>query len=387
MWNSIASRRRFTAAAIGIGWSGCLALMPASALAQDKSGQQLLADLVQKANQEKTLTAAVQSSWSRAMLPKLVEAFKSRFKLQIDISTTPIAAARQLPIEIAATKSGIAPTYDVMQGDDAETIQLTGAGGVRKIDNWKELLAAVNPDVASGKIKLEQISHGPFEGQSVLFLANIKMIVYNTNRIKEADLPKIHQELGDPKYKGRFVQPPWTSHWELTPATLEESTREKWLDVVRAAGKNSTVLSEVEGVQRVALGQFDFALAQDTYLRQMLAKDPKTPLGSMFFTDYNEINGLYYSVRTNTKSPAAATLWALWMTTPEAQSIWQPDNKSFQPYGSSALDVAERDAVKSRGAPTLGYLDNEKTTALLRWQQTPEGAKYLTAMAKAIQGE
>jgi len=207
------------------------------------------------------------------------------------------------------------------------------------------------------------------------------------DRVKESDLPKVHPDLTDAKFKGRFVQPPWTAHWELSPQTLDAATRDKWLDVVRAAGKNGTVLSEVEGVQRVALGQFDFVLAQDTYLRQMLAKDPKTPLAAAFFNDYNEVNGLYYSVRTNTASPAAATLWALWMTTAEAQAIWQPDNKSFQPYGSSEIDLAEREAVKNRGVPTLGYLDNERTIALLTWQQTPEGAKYLTLMAKAIQGE
>src|SRR5689334_505518 len=106
--------------------------------ARAKSDAELLAELIQKANHEKMLTAAVQSSWSRAMLPKLVAAFKARFKLQIDVTTTPIAAAKQVPIEIAATRAGAAPTYDVMQGDDAETIQLTGAGGVRKIENWRE---------------------------------------------------------------------------------------------------------------------------------------------------------------------------------------------------------------------------------------------------------
>ena len=36
---------------------------------------------------------------------------------------------------------------------------------------------------------------------------------------------------------------------------------------------------------------------------------------------------------------------------------------------------------------TLGYLDNEKTIALLTWQQSADGAKYLASLAKAIQGE
>jgi ABC-type Fe3+ transport system substrate-binding protein len=358
-----------------------------TAAADDAANARLLAELVQKANQEGQLLATVQSSWGRAMLPKLIDAFKQRFNLRIDVSVTPVAAARQFPIEIAASKAGGRPTYDVLQGDDAESIQLTGADGVQPIANWKELLSAVNPQVSAGKVTHHQISHGPFEGSSFHFMANIKQIIYNPKLISPADLPKMHAELGNPKYKGKFVQPPWTSHWEIAPLVFNAQERDKWIDVVRAAGKNGTVLSEVEGVSRVVLGQYQFALAQDAYLRQVLAKDRDAPVAGTFFQDYNELNGVYYSVRKRARAPAAATLWALWMTTPESQAIWQPENKSFQPFGSSEIDIAERQTVAQSGAPVIGYLDNERTIALLRWQQTPEGTRYLAALAKAIQGE
>lgn len=355
--------------------------------AENDAGNKLLAELVRQANQEGKLVGTVQSSWGHAMLPGLADAFKKRFGLTIDVSLTPVASARQFPIEIAAIKAGAPPTYDVMQGDDAETIQLTGAAGVQKIAGWKELLAVVNPAVASGAIKLDQVSHGPFEGGSFHFMANIKQIVYNPRLIKAEDLPKTHAELADAKYKGKFVQPPWTAHWEIAPAVFDEQQRDKWLDVVRAAGKNGSVLTEVEGVSRVVLGQYQFALAQDAYVRQVLAKDAQAPVAATFFHDYNELNGVYYSVRGKARSPAAATLWALWMTTPESEAIWQPSNKSFQPFGTSALDVAERQAIKDSGAVVVGYLDNDRTIALLRWQQSPDGAKYLAAIAKAIRGE
>lgn len=95
----------------------------------------------------------------------------------------------------------------------------------------------------------------------------------------------------------------------------------------------------------------------------------------------------YYAVRTGTHSSAAAALFALWMTAPEAESIWQPRVMAFHPYGTSALDEAERAAIKASHATILGFFDNDKTIALLRWEQTPEGARYLGAMMKAIQGE
>lgn len=92
-------------------------------------------------------------------------------------------------------------------------------------------------------------------------------------------------------------------------------------------------------------------------------------------------------MRTRAKAPAAAALWALWMTTPESEAIWQPENKSFQPFGSSDVDVTERGAIEKSGARVTGYLDDDQTVALLKWQQTADGARYLAAVAKAIQGE
>jgi iron(III) transport system substrate-binding protein len=377
--------RRFgIAAAIGI--SAALTYAPATVAAENPAGAKLLAELVQKANQEGKLHATVQSTWSHAMLPALIEGFKKRFNLTIDMTLTPAAAARQFPIEIAATRAGAPPTYDAMQGDDAETIQLKGAGGIQPIANWKELLAAINLPVGSGKVVHAEISHSLFEGHAFLYMANVKQIAYNPRLIKPEELPKTHEELADPRFKGKFAQPPWTSHWEMAPQVFDPQARDKWIDVVLAAGKNGVVLTESEAVQRVILGQYAFGLAQDAYIRQILAKDSQAPIASQFFADYNERNLVYYSVRTRARAPAAAALFALWMTTPEAQAIWQPSNMSFQPYGTSMIDVAARETMAKSKTPIIGFLDNDKTLALLTWQQSPDGAKYLSAMARAIQG-
>jgi ABC-type Fe3+ transport system substrate-binding protein len=242
--------------------------------------------------------------------------------------------------------------------------------------------------VRSHKVAFDQVSRDPFKGISFLYMGNVKELLYNPKAIAPAELPKTHAELVQAKYAGKFTQPPWTSHWEVAPQILKDQGREKFLDVVRAAGKNTgAVLNENTGVERVVLGQYAFALAQDTYLRQTLAKDAQAPLAGVFFRDYNELNSVYYSVRTKAPHPAAATLWAMWMTTPEAEAIWQPVVFCFVPYGSSAIDAGERAAFKASGAPVIGYLDNPQTIALLRWQQSPEGTQFLAAVAKAIRGE
>jgi ABC-type Fe3+ transport system substrate-binding protein len=365
-----------------------LSSSPQRAAAATPRAGELLATLVQDANKEGKLVATIQGSWNRDVAPKLADAFKRRFGLTIDISLTRVASANQFPLEIAATKAGGPPIYDVMQSADAETMQFNGQGGLQPIPRWEELLAAINPDVAAGKVKPGQISRGPLKGVSFLYMANVKEIIYNTKLMTESDLPKTHADLSSPKYAEKFVQPPWTSHWEMAPQVVRNHGRDKFLDVVRAAGKNTgAVFSESEGVQRVALGQYAFALAQDSYLGQVLSRDPQAPVAGAFFRDYNELNDVYYSVRTRTPHPAASALWALWMTTPEAEAIWQPLAHSFVPYGNSAIDNEERDVIRRNRAPVIGYLDNADTIALLLWEQTPEGNRYLSVMAKAIRGE
>ncbi len=112
------------------------------------------------------------------------------------------------------------------------------------------------------------------------------------------------------------------------------------------------------------LGQYAFTLAQDTYLGTRLARDPQAPLAGAFFHDYNELNAVYYSVRAQAPHPAAAALWALWMTTPEAEAIWQPAAAASFPTdrARSTSPSAEHPA---NHAPVVGYLDNAQTIAYL----------------------
>jgi ABC-type Fe3+ transport system substrate-binding protein len=351
-------------------------------------GKQLLNELVRRANQEGELVATLPAAWSKSLIQPLSDAFKKRFGLNIKLSLVSVESSMHFPVAIAETQAGAPATYGVVQGDDAEIIQLVGAGATQKVENWEVLLAEINPLVRSGKVRPDQISRGPFKDHSFMYAGHVKQIVYNTRLISERDLPRTHRDLAGPKYKGKFTQPPWTSHWEIAPVAFEKFDRNEWLDIVRQAGKNSgAVLSESAGVQRVVLGEFAFALSQDRHLRRILAKDPNAPIAYRFFDDYNLLNGFSHSVRAKARHPAAAVLFALWMTTPEAQAIWQPSDLQAVPYGESQLDQDFRQSIKNSKARAIGFLDNDKTVELLNWYRTEEGRKYLDALARAIRGE
>jgi ABC-type Fe3+ transport system substrate-binding protein len=351
-------------------------------------GKQLLDELVRKANAEGELSVLMTVSWNHGLAGPLAEGFKKRFGLTSNVTVSPVLGTQHLPVAIAETRAGTPPTYDAVYGDEAEMMQLIGAGGTIRVEDWEALLAEVNPGVGAGRVKPDQISQGPLAGRGFTFVGNVKQILYNPRLISEAELPRRHTDLADPRYKDKFIQPPWTSHWEIAPAVLDNLNRDQWLDTVRAAGKNSAaVMPEGPAAERVVLGQYPFSLGQDTYIRMFRAKDPQAPLAARFFEDYNEYNALHYVVRAGTTRPAGATLWVLWMTTPDSSAIWQPTEYYAQRFGESDIDKAQRQLIQESGAPVVGLLDTPRAVELLEWYQTADGRQYLDSMQKAIRGE
>jgi ABC-type Fe3+ transport system substrate-binding protein len=351
-------------------------------------GKQLLDDLVKKAQAEGELRLGLNNTWSPEVRERLGEVFKQRFGLTGDVAITPILGTQHLPVAVTETRAGTPPSLDSVYGDDAETMQLVTVGGVLRVENWEALLAEINPLVGSGKVTPDQVSKGPLAGRGFLFVGNVKRILYNPRLIGEAELPRTHAELADPRFKDKFIQPPWTAHWEIAPAVLDNLNREQWLETVRAAGRNSgMVLPYIPATERLLLGQFAFALGDDTTPRRVFAKDPQAPLAAKFLDDYNPYIGLYTTVRTGTAHPTGATLWALWLTTPEAQAIWQPVELWAQRYGDTEIDQEQARFIREPANKVVWFLDNPRTIELLESYQTPEGRQYLDAIGKAIRGE
>ncbi len=349
-----------------------------------------LADLVAAAKGEGALNAAVVSSLHGKAHPKLAAAFKKRFGLDdIDLTITNVTSSTHYGRAAAATRAGAVPTYDTIEGSELSNIQLIGIGGTQTIENWQSLLAGINPLVHSGKVRPQQISPKPFTGHGFKYMSRVKALLYNPKLISESELPKTHADLGNPKYKGMWTQPPWTSHWEVGPLIFPDLGKEKWVDVVRKAGKNArAVQSASKGVQRVLLGEFAFGLANTYEGLRAQDRDSDSPIAVAYFADYNQTNSGYYVVRKGARHPAAGTLFALWMGTPEAKSIWQPVTYGTQfLWGESKLDRTVRELIKKSGARIVDYLESDESLALLKWYGTGEGRKYSKALAQAIRGQ
>lgn len=348
-----------------------------------------LSELIVKARQEGVLNATVIDTMTPKTGSLLAAAFKRRFKLDIEVTITPSADTQHYPKAAAATKIGAVPTYDAIYGSGFNNIMLIGVGGVQKIDGWEALLTEINPLVSSGKVPASRISPEPYTGYAFEFLNRLKGIMYNPKLISREELPKTHAELGDPKYKGKWTQPPWASHWDIGLLAFPNLSEEEWLDIVREAGKNAgAILQDTAGVQRVVLGEFAFAIINTYHFLKLKAKDSQAPAEMAYFKDYNPVNAAYHIVRKGARHPAAATLFAMWMTTPEAKAIRQADTFGTQfLWGEGKLETKIKQYLQESGGKLINTLDSKKGLEFMSWMGTPEGKKYRKAVGKAIRGK
>lgn len=363
-------------------------LFPVCLVLPDALQAASMSELVAKAKQEGALNAHVTTGITGRAQAKLAAAFKKHFGLDLDVTMATLAGRPLYGKAFAETKVGGVPTYDAIEGSGKNNVQLVAMGGVQKIDGWESLLAEINSDVHAGKAHPDQISPDPLSGYAFEYQFRLKALVYNPNLIAAKDLPKTHADLGESKYKDKWTQPPYAAHWDIGPLAFPDMPLEKWIDIVRKAGQTTAaVIPERAAMPRLAIGEFAFGLTNTYDFLRAKAKDASIPLKLVYFQDYNPVTGSFYVVRKGARHPAAATLFALWMTSPEAKAIWQPEIFATQyPWGDTELDREVRARIKETKAKIISFFDNQKSIDFLDWIGTPEGRKYRKAVSDAIAG-
>lgn len=114
------------------------------------------------------------------------------------------------------------------------------------------------------------------EGKWVGFSGRARVVVYNTDKLSEADLPKSIFEFTEPEWKGRIGWAPTNGSFQAMVTAMrlsvgEEQTRE-WLEGIKNNDpqefpKNSPI------VQAVADGEIDVGFVNHYYLYRFLAEE------------------------------------------------------------------------------------------------------------------
>lgn len=114
----------------------------------------------------------------------------------------------------------------------------------------------------------------------------VRVLVYNTDEVDEADLPDSVWDLTDPAYRGRFAVAPTNGSFQdfvtaMRVSVGDERTLE-WLRGVRENGArvyaNNTAI-----VEAVARGEVAMGLVNHYYNYRQLAEDPGSPTANYAF--------------------------------------------------------------------------------------------------------
>jgi iron(III) transport system substrate-binding protein len=176
--------------------------------------------------------------------------------------------------ELAATlmEEGDATPADLFLSQDAAAL-----GALADAD----LLAAL-PAATLARVAPEFRSP---EGEWVGLSGRARCVVYNTERIRPAELPASLEEVVEPRYRGRFGIAPTNGsfqahlavyHTVVGRAALEELLRGLEANEPGRYPKNSAI------VEAVIAGEIDFGLVNHYYLLRALAESPSAPAANYF---------------------------------------------------------------------------------------------------------
>ncbi|HEY7162960.1 MAG TPA: extracellular solute-binding protein [Candidatus Binatia bacterium] len=336
--------------------------------------------LVDGARKEGRLDLMIVSSMGEKGARDLVAAFKKRFGLDIVINADLSGQESQkFNRAVAEVKAGIPPTFDLMEGPAETVLSLKDAGGADRVEGWQNLLADIAPEAY--KVR-DRVSPFVLAGYGFVWSTRTTAILYNPERISEKELPKTWKDLGNPKYRGMFPVPPWTT---IPLLGLLKYEKAEWLEVVKAIGKNKRdILTYDAGVERVLLGDMKFTFGNaDSYFEHK-QKDAKAPIGLTFFEDLTTVRPTCYVVRKGAAHPNAAKLFMLWAAGVEANEIFEKNGiieNAVLAQGPISRKIAA--TLQSRHIKPLSWFDSQQTAEKLQWLSTPEGTEYSRAIAKA----
>lgn len=360
--------------------------MGASEASAEVLGQQSLQQLVEGAKKEGRLRIFGGQQLRDKREEALFRAFKGRFGLDIrvdnDNTTTEGPKFSEALVEHHA---GLPPTFDAVQGVEDRVIGLLEAGAIQRIDNWETLLREISPEAFKVRHHLSPMG---FSGYGFQWLSRVKVINYNPRLISKDELPQTRAAMGDPKYQGMYSLPPFVSEALYGPLVYPKA---QWLDIVRSWGAwKPPIVHYAEGIKRMLLGAIRFLPSNDYYLWEVKARDAEAPIGMSFFKDLTPIQFGFYFVRKGARHPNVATLFVLWMSTPEANRVLEDvDTGSPQanlnlgtgPISRQIMEALNRDKVKP-----VSWYDSEKHFELFRWYRTTEGQAYAKELVRAQTG-
>lgn len=169
-------------------------------------------------------------------------------------------------------------------------------------------------------------------GDWVGLTGRARTVVYNTERLTDADLPTSFAGFTEPEWQGRIGWAPtnasFQDHVTALRYLLGEDGATEWLEGIMA---NNPISYEGNGaiLEAVAAGEVDVGFVNHYYLYQNLVEDPDFPVANHFYTDGDPgalVNIAGIGVLSTTDAPSAAEELVKYLLSEPAQAYFADTN-------------------------------------------------------------
>ncbi|MEO8856639.1 MAG: extracellular solute-binding protein [Burkholderiaceae bacterium] len=266
------------------------------------------ASVLEGAKREGALSVSVSSPGLPATHKALFEAFNKRFNLNLKAEWTP-ASSVSTGTRIASEYGRGTGAIDIVGAGGAEEAAVLIERGILKPYPWAEVFGKELPQI--GEVANRAIPD--LRGITLPVLDAVYGIAWNTDLIKDEEVPSSYEALLDPRWKGKMT----VNAFYLIPLDSLAFVigRDKTLDMARKLLENKPVLERgTPAVSRaISVGQTPFGVT--TFHAAARSGTADKPQKFKLFSDFIPISPTYVYVPENAPHPNAARLFAAWLVT------------------------------------------------------------------------
>ncbi len=263
---------------------------------------------------------------SLAQVGPLVERFTAATGVEVEVRDGKTGALTALLME-----EGHASPADVFWAQDAGALGALSAQG---------RLAPLDQSVLDRVPAAFRSAKGDWVGLS----GRARVVTYNTDKLKPADLPKSILEFTDPKWKGRIGWPPKNASFQAFVTSLRlqlgDDGARKWLDGI-VANEPKEYPKNTPAAAAVANGEIDVAFVNHYYLFRLLAeKGEATPARNYVMPAKdagNLINVAGAAVLSTSERPRGAAQLIEFLLSDESQTFFTQETYEYPMVAGVAI--------------------------------------------------
>jgi iron(III) transport system substrate-binding protein len=264
-----------------------------------------LDELVAAARREGSVSFYAPTTVTPAGAKELAQAFNQKYGIDIEVNYVPSGSMTgDVGRLVSQAATGVSPEWDLMVIIDA----LHGPLWQRKLH--------VRYDYRALGVDARAVH---YDSGTVSIANQIVLPAYNPKTVSEKDAPKKWEDLLDPKWKGKIGVPTATGQIDFLAIRWGE---EKFMNFVRALAKQEPIPGKLaELVTRLEIGEI---LVTSTLTDSFIHRTKATGSALAHAQIEPVVSPAYHAgVLKGSRHPNAAHLFAVFLTTLEAQKIWE----------------------------------------------------------------